>query len=138
MVDKLLSKSASHQLILDIPSGLPLVDIDPLRAERILYNLTDNAIKYSPDGGEVKISARQEKGSMVVSVSDHGLGISQDDQSRLFQKFQRLDVMVKRSIQGIGLGLNVCRILVEAHGGQIWVESRKGKGSTFYFTIPLG
>jgi len=115
-----------------------MIDVDPLRAERVLYNLIDNAIKYSPDGGEVKISARQEKENLVVCVSDQGLGISKDDQLRLFQKFQRLDVMVKKNIQGIGLGLNVCRILVEAHGGQIWVESRKGKGSTFCFTIPLG
>jgi two-component system sensor histidine kinase KdpD len=137
VVDKLRSKSAIHQLIMDIPPGLPIVDVDPLRAERVLYNLIDNAIKYSPKGGEVKISARQEKEKLVVCVSDHGLGISPDDQLRLFQKFQRLDVIVKKSIQGIGLGLNVCRILVEAHGGQIWVESKKGKGSTFYFTIPL-
>jgi PAS domain S-box-containing protein len=138
VVEKLRGKSSIHQLMVDIPTGLPLVNVDPLRAERVLYNLVDNAIKYSPNGGEVKISARQEKENMIVSVSDHGLGISQDDQQRLFQKFQRLDVMVKRSIQGIGLGLNVCRILVEAHGGQIWVESKKGKGSTFFFTIPLG
>jgi len=138
VVEKLRGKSSIHKLFIDIPTGLPIVDVDPLRAERVLSNLTDNAIKYSPNGGEVKISARQEKGNLIVCVSDEGLGISQEDQERLFQKFQRLDVIVKRSIQGIGLGLNVCRILVEAHGGQIWVESQKGKGSTFYFTIPLG
>lgn len=137
VVDKLRSKSAIHRFVIDIPAGLPMVDVDPLRVERVLYNLADNAIKYSPDGGEVKISARQEKENLVISVGDNGLGISQTDQLRLFQKFQRLDVMVKRSIQGIGLGLNVSRILVEAHGGRIWVESRKGKGSTFSFTIPL-
>jgi len=138
VVEKLRGKSSIHQLMVDIPAGLPIVDVDPLRTERVLYNLVDNAIKYSPSGGEVKISARKENANLIISVSDHGLGISQNDQQRLFQKFQRLDVMIKRSIQGVGLGLNVCRILVEAHGGQIWVESRKGKGSTFYFTIPLG
>jgi PAS domain S-box-containing protein len=138
VVEKLQHKSSIHQLMVDIASGLPIVDVDPLRVELVLYNLIDNAIKYSPHGGEVKISARQEKGKLVVCVSDQGLGISPDDQLRLFQKFQRLDVIVKKSIQGIGLGLNVCRILVEAHGGQIWVESKKGKGSTFCFTIPLG
>jgi PAS domain S-box-containing protein len=138
VVEKLRGKSSIHRLIVDIPTGLPIVDVDPLRAERVLYNLVDNAIKYSPNGGEVKIAARQEKDNLAVSVSDHGMGISKEDQQRLFQKFQRLDVMIKRSIQGVGLGLNVCRILVEAHGGQIWVESSKGKGSTFYFTIPLG
>jgi PAS domain S-box-containing protein len=137
VVDKLRLKSTIHQLIIDIPSGLPIVDVDPLRVERVLYNLVDNAIKYSPNGGEVKISARREKENLVVCVSDEGLGIAPDDQPRLFRKFQRLDVMVKKSIQGVGLGLNVCRILVEAHGGQIWVESKKGKGSNFCFTIPL-
>jgi PAS domain S-box-containing protein len=138
VVDKLRYKSPIHQLIIDIPSRLPIVDVDRFRIELVLYNLVDNAIKYSPKGGEVKIFARQENKNLVVGVRDQGLGISKDDQPRLFQKFQRLDVMGKKSIRGIGLGLNLCRILVEAHGGQIWMESRKDKGSTFYFTVPAG
>jgi signal transduction histidine kinase len=72
-----------------------------------------------------------------VGISDHGIGISAENQPRLFQPFERLGYEVKGAIQGTGLGLRVCRILAEAHGGQIWVESTLGKGSTFYFTLPL-
>jgi len=97
----------------------------------------DNAIKYSPEGGEVRVFARTENSHLIVGVKDQGIGITPEDQQRLFQRFQRLEYNTGTSIQGIGLGLNVCRILVEAHGGSIWVESEKGKGSTFYFALPL-
>ena len=133
----LKNKSEIHKIVLDIPPDLPRTLIDPLRAERIIHNLVDNAIKYSPEGGEVMITATAEKEHILVGVKDEGIGISEQDQSRLFQRFQRLEYDTGKSIQGIGLGLNVCRILVEAHGGSIWVESEKEKGSTFYFTIPL-
>jgi len=134
---KLKSKSDIHRLIDDFPEVLPLVVVDPLRVERIFYNPIDNAVKYSPRGGEVRISARQEGDHLVASVSDQGPGISSDDQARLFHSFERLGAPVKGSIQGTGLGLRVCRILVEAHSGRIWVESEKGKGSTFRFTLPV-
>lgn len=137
VLQKLRGKSAIHHLLVDFPETLPPAVAEPLRLERILYNLVDNAIKYSPDGGEVRVSARHEGDFVVVSVTDQGPGISHDDQARLFQSFERLGVMVKGAIQGTGLGLRVCRILVEAHGGKIWVESAKGKGSTFLFTLPV-
>jgi len=137
VVRKLKTKSAIHQLVDDIPQALPRAFADPFRVERILYNLVDNAVKYSPDGGQVKVSARQEGDYMVVGVSDQGPGISHDDQARLFHSFERLGAKISGSIQGTGLGLRVCRILVEAHGGRIWVESGKSKGSTFYFTLPV-
>jgi signal transduction histidine kinase len=119
-----------------MPPGLPAVAIDRLRAERVLHNLVDNAIKYSPEGGEVRIFATRDSDHLTVGVHDEGIGITRENQSRLFQRFQRLET-IEGSIQGIGLGLNVCRILVEAHGGRIWVESEPGKGSTFFFTVPL-
>jgi signal transduction histidine kinase len=97
----------------------------------------DNAIKYSPEGGDVTVFARAENSHLLVGVQDQGIGIAPEDQQRLFQRFQRLEYNTGTSIQGIGLGLNVCRILVEAHGGSIWVESEKGKGATFYFALPL-
>jgi signal transduction histidine kinase len=131
------SRSEIHHLVNDVPSTLAQVQADPLRVERILYNLIDNAIKYSPNGGEVKVTARTNSDFIVVGVTDSGPGISADDQARLFQPFERLGVNVKGAIQGTGLGLRVCRILVEAHGGRIWVESEKGKGSTFCFTLPV-
>jgi signal transduction histidine kinase len=109
-----------------------------MRIERILDNLIDNAIKYSPDGGEVKVSARRDGDSVLISVSDQGIGISAANLKKLFQPFSRLETLVAgTAIQGVGLGLVVCRRLVEAHGGRIWVESELGKGSTLYFTLPL-
>jgi signal transduction histidine kinase len=89
------------------------------------------------NGGEVRVSAKQRPAAVVLAVSDQGIGISPQDQSRLFQAFQRLDVRSVTGIPGIGLGLVVCKRLVEAHGGRIWVESQTGKGSTFYFTLPF-
>jgi signal transduction histidine kinase len=96
-----------------------------------------NAVKYSPDGSEIEIFARQEQDCLVIGVRDHGSGISVEDQARLFQSFQRLGLSPVGAIKGIGLGLMVCLRLVEAHGGKIWVESKPGKGSTFYFTLPV-
>jgi PAS domain S-box-containing protein len=133
----LQSKSEIHRLISDVPLSLAPAQADPLRVERILYNLIDNAIKYSPGGGEVKVTARQNGDFLTIGVSDNGPGISAIDQAKLFQSFERLGATVKGAIQGTGLGLRVCRILVEAHGGIIWVESEKDKGSTFMFTLPI-
>ena len=137
VLQKLKNKSSIHQLVDNIPRTLPPASAESIRVERIIYNLVDNAIKYSPNGGKVKVSARQDEDYLVVSVSDQGPGISPDDQAKLFQSFERLGAAVKGSIQGTGLGLRVCLILVEAHGGKIWVESEKGKGSTFLFTLPV-
>ena len=131
---KLAAKSAAHQLIVDIPDDLPHPNADKVRVERILYNLVDNAIKYSPEGGEVRVTARAEGDNIHVSVADHGIGMKPEDQARLFQSFERV---AATGIEGTGLGLRVCRILVEAHGGRIWVESVPRKGSTFSFTLPI-
>ena len=131
-------KSSKHRVVAQIPQSLPEVLGDRTRVLRVLDNLVDNAIKYSPDGGEVTVRAEPRPGEIVLSVSDQGLGISKDDSDRLFQPFARLETPVRGSaIQGIGLGLVVCKRLVEAHGGKIWVESEPGKGSTFYFTLPV-
>ncbi len=136
VVLRLRDKSDKHTLVIDIPAALPATTVDPIRIERVLHNLVDNAIKYSPDGGEIKISGKIRDGNVVISVSDQGIGISKEDQGKLFQRFQRLDIQNQFDISGVGLGLRVCHILVEAHGGNIWVNSEKGKGSTFSFTLP--
>ena len=137
VIRKLAGKSEIHRLRSDLSSQLPLVLADTLRVERILSNLVDNAIKYSPAGGEVRIFARGDPDYLTVGVRDWGPGISRDDQLRLFQSFERLGMSLKGSVQGTGLGLRVCRILVEAHGGRIWVDSEPGLGSTFLFTLPV-
>jgi PAS domain S-box-containing protein len=138
MVDQSSQKSTAHRVVADVSASLPFVKADNTRIERILDNLIDNAIKYSPNGSDVVVSASEKDGHVQVSVSDQGIGISEADRDRLFQPFSRLDMDAPSSaIKGVGLGLVVCRRLVEAHGGRIWVESEPGKGSTFRFALPL-
>jgi signal transduction histidine kinase len=127
----------ARRFSIDIPKGLSLVDADSLRVEHILYNLLDNAAKYSPPGRRIKVTARVEPGAMMVRVSDQGSGISVQAQMKLFRPFQRLDQSRLDGVKGSGLGLLVCRRLVEAHGGRIWVESKPSHGSAFCFTLPL-
>jgi signal transduction histidine kinase len=107
------------------------------RLEQVLNNLVGNAIKYSPDGGEVIVTARREGDSALVSVRDEGIGISQEDRDQLFDRFYRASAERRGGATGLGLGLYVTRRVVEAHGGTVGVESELGKGSTFYFTLPL-
>jgi len=126
----------THRLVLDIAEGLPLVHADKMRLELILANLLSNAMKYSAEGTEIRLAAQNEAKSLVIRVSDQGIGIPVEEQSRIFQTFARLEDEA-RTAKGLGLGLLVCRRLVEAHGGTIWVESEEGKGSTFSFTLPL-
>ncbi len=135
-VEKVRRYSSVHQLVMDSPRTLPPVRADRIRLERILHNILDNAVKYSP-GGEVRVSARQEGRSLVISVHDQGPGISPEAQAKLFQPFERVRGAETDGVKGIGLGLLVCRSLVEAHGGKIWLESEPGQGTTFYFTLPI-
>ena len=137
-VEKLNRQSyPAHRLVIDLPGRLPRVRADELRLERILYNLLENGMKYSPEGTEIRVSARREDGHLIVSVSDQGEGISPRDQSKLFKPFHQIGQVVPGPLGGAGLGLLVCRRLVEAHGGRIWVESQPGNGSTFSFTLPI-
>ena len=132
----LQSRSATHRLIVDSLSEQVIVQTDPVKVERILHNLVENAIKYSPEGGDVRVCVHRQDNQVVIKVSDQGIGISRENQSRLFQSFERIDAYKTNSVAGIGLGLRVCRLLVEALGGRIWVESEPGKGSSFFFTLP--
>lgn len=136
-IGKAARQSPTHRFKLEIPSRLPKIEADELRVERVLFNLLENAIKYSPKGSEVRVFAREEPSQMLIGVADEGIGIPSEDQARIFEPFQRLDRAGNGSVKGTGLGLLVCHKLVEAHGGQIWVESEPGKGSTFFFTLPL-
>jgi len=135
-VNKARRRGAEHVLTLNLSKKLPLVLADRIRLERILHNLIDNAIKYSP-GGEIVISARRQGSCAVIEVRDKGIGISQEDLARLFQPFYRIRDESMEGTKGTGLGLLVCRKLVEAHGGRIWVQSNVGEGSAFFFTLPL-
>jgi signal transduction histidine kinase len=111
---------------------------DPEQVRTILGNLASNAVKYSPDGGEVTVTVREEPGWVVVDVTDHGVGIAEDDLPKLFQPFGRLPGAVAAGIHGTGLGLYLSRALAQAQGGDIEVTSRPGVGSTFTLRLPRG
>jgi PAS domain S-box-containing protein len=136
-VEGIKRQSSAHQFVVKLPRKLPPLYADSLRLERILYNLLENAVKYSPQGGKIQVSAKPEGEHLVIGVRDQGIGISPADQAKLFAPFQRLEEFRPEGARGAGLGLLVCRRLVEAHGGRIWVESKPGHGSTFFFTLPL-
>ncbi len=133
---KIKRQAPLHRFVTSIPDKLPSINGDPLRIERILYNLLDNAAKYSPTGTQIKVSVNVEPERLVIGVSDHGKGLSSSEQARIFGPFQRLENDRPDQARGAGLGLMVCRRLVEAHGGEIWVESKKARGSTFFFSLP--
>jgi PAS domain S-box-containing protein len=135
-ITKVKRQAPSHRFIISIPEGLQLINVDPLRIERILYNLMENAAKYSPPRSQIKVSARAEPERLVISVRDRGRGLSPSEQARIFGAFERLEDSRPDRAKGAGLGLLVCKRLVEAHGGQIWLDSKIGKGSTFYFSLP--
>lgn len=137
VVDEIERQSTGHQIIVKLPKSLPPVYADELRLERILYNLLENAVKYSPEGSKIHVFTEIEPEFLVMGVRDEGPGIPPADQERIFGAFQRLDASRPDSVRGVGLGLLVCRRLVEAHGGRIWVESEPGHGSTFFFTMPI-
>ncbi len=137
VINKMKLQSSQHEFVIDALGELPETYADPLRLEHILRNLLENAVKYSPDGGHITVSIKSENGNLVVAVKDEGIGISQRDQDRLFKPFERLEFSQAKTVQGIGLGLLVCKRLVEAHGGRIRVESEPGCGATFLFTLPL-
>lgn len=118
----------------DTPEGLPQVSSDPARLERILMNLISNALKYSPAETAVLLRAEQTASEVTVSIVDRGVGIASEDLPHIFERFYR--PRAGRRAEGLGLGLYITKMLVEAHGGRIWVESELGRGSTFCFTLP--
>jgi len=123
----------------DVPAeGLPLVRMDVGRVRQVLDNLLDNAVKYAADGKKVVVSALQHDGDIVFSVTDHGPGIPEHELERIFERMYRIEPPPGSSAKGLGLGLSICKALVEAHNGRIWAESQPGEGSRFVFTLPLG
>ncbi len=116
----------------DLPTGRG----DGRRLSQVLLNLVGNAIKFT-DKGEVAIRASATNGAFTVAVCDTGPGIAQGDQAKIFEEFQQADSSITRKKGGTGLGLSIAKRIIEMHGGRIWVESEPGKGSTFYFTLPV-
>ena len=113
------------------------VDADPSRLKQVVVNLLDNAIKYTPEGGNVSISVMRQDGHAVLEVEDTGLGISANDLPHIFDRFYRADKARSRQMGGTGLGLSIVRSICQAHGGQVTVNSAEGRGSRFRVELPL-
>lgn len=127
--------SPHHQFVVEAADDLPLVMGDPFRLAQVIRNLVSNAVKYSPDGGRITVGCELRENVLAVSVQDEGIGMTPEEQAHLFEKFYRARTVP--GISGTGLGLTICRLIVESHGGKIAVESAVGKGSTVTFTLPL-
>ena len=123
----------------EVAANVPIVNVDSLMIERALINLVGNAIKYSPHGGTVRVGADVEDNAVVFCVCDTGLGIAPEHLSELFQRGHRIitKAIKENKIKGSGLGLFIVRSVARRHGGEAWVESEPGQGSSFYFSVPL-
>jgi two-component system phosphate regulon sensor histidine kinase PhoR len=132
---RLQVERAALTLSVVCPPDLPSIRADAPRLEQVLVNLIHNSVKFTPPGGQVILSAQRSEGFIDFSVQDSGVGIPADALPRIFERFYKTDRA--RSGGGTGLGLSISRHIVEAHGGSIWVESEEGKGSTFFFTMPI-
>ncbi|MDY7044700.1 MAG: cell wall metabolism sensor histidine kinase WalK [Bacillota bacterium] len=121
----------------EIPNGSYHVWIDKDKMTQVLDNIISNAIKYSPEGGTIKLKAEQKRHYLLISIHDQGLGIAYDKLDKIFERFYRADKARTRKLGGTGLGLAIAKELVEAHHGQIWAKSKEGKGTTIFFTLPL-
>jgi signal transduction histidine kinase len=129
--------SKKHPIRLECPPQLPTVWGDSRRLQQVLKNLLSNAIRYSPEGGAITVGAEEDEGSVRFWVRDEGMGIPPLALNRIFDRFYRVDDSARRIPGGIGLGLALVREVVRAHKGRVWVESTMGRGSTFYFTVPV-
>jgi PAS domain S-box-containing protein len=137
VVESFRTQTTSHHFVLDFPADFPCVLGDEERLRQVFNNLVSNAIKYAPNGGEIRIGGWVDGDSAVTYVADQGIGIPPEQQGKLFQRFFRVDSSLRRSTQGTGLGLYLCKSIIEAHGGRIWLRSEPGKGTTVFFALPL-
>lgn len=140
LIEKVLSVQRSytnkHTLIAQIDDDIPVIIADEDKVDQILTNLTNNAIKYSPNGGDVILTCKRNGDGVIMSIKDSGMGIPEEHLPKVFERFHRVDNRDTRKVGGTGIGLYLVKHLVEAHGGKIWVESEVGKGSSFIFTLP--
>ena len=135
--DRLYSLGSEHRLRILIHGDMPLVVVDSGRIGEVLTNLVENAVKYSQKGTEITLEACLSGKEVIVSVRDEGIGIPPEFHQKVFERFCRVADTVSGRTTGTGLGLCICRGIVEAHGGSIWVESEPGKGAKFSFSLPI-
>jgi signal transduction histidine kinase len=137
VAERARANAPAHSIRLALDGSLPPLRGDRDKLTQVVANLVSNAVKYSPDGGEIVVSSRREGNLAQVRVQDHGVGIPPEALEQVFERFSRVEWGANRDIQGTGLGLPIVRQLVELHGGRAWVESMLGEGSIFQFTVPL-
>ena len=137
VVEDIALRAKKHKFTLEFIPSFPVLEADVRCIEQVLRNLMENAIKYSPGGGKIVIAGKVSDSKIVVSVSDDGVGIPTEHQDKVFERFYRVDSPLAHSTPGSGLGLSITKGHVEAHGGEVWLESTVGKGSKFYFSLPL-
>jgi two-component system sensor histidine kinase KdpD len=133
--DRLYTIAVKHNFRINIPDNLPAVLVDGSRIGEVITNLVENAAKYSTEGTEILLKIEQRENQIYVHVQDHGIGIPEDSWSKVFERFYRHNSGEKR--KGFGLGLSICRGIVESHSGKIWVESQPCQGSCFTFSLPV-
>jgi len=132
-------RDGRHRFVFDLPAASPLVPLDPARIEQVLANLLSNAIKYAPDGGTITVSAWEADGGVAVRVRDEGIGLPIGDTETIFAPFGRAANALANNFPGMGLGLYICRNIVERHGGRMWAESDgEGRGTAMTFWLPYG
>lgn len=135
---QLISLAQHHELSVDIPQDLPPILADGQRIAQVIGNLVENAVKYSPLNTQIRLTARQREGLVQIDVADEGYGIPRDERSEVFEAFrQGADTRVTQRRKGVGLGLAICKGLVEAHGGMIWIEDQDERGTIISFTVPV-
>jgi two-component system phosphate regulon sensor histidine kinase PhoR len=130
------AKAKSIDMKLELGTSLPKILADESRLSQVLINLLDNAIKYTKEGGAITVLARSKDKYVQIDISDTGIGIPEEDIARIFERFYRVDKARSRELGGTGLGLSIVKHIVQAHGGEVWVKSVVGQGSTFSFSIP--
>ncbi|HEY0605420.1 MAG TPA: ATP-binding protein, partial [Herpetosiphonaceae bacterium] len=135
-VEQTQAMSSRHELLLAAPETLEIM-ADRLRITLVVQNMLDNAIKYSPKGGTIEIELRDTNGEAVLTVRDHGVGISRDKQTLIFEPWYQAHDESVGDVGGMGLGLSISREIVERHGGRMWCDSTEGAGSLFGVRLPL-
>ena len=135
-----LVKERAHRrgiaLVRTVDERLGMIHADERKVKQVLLNLLSNALKFTPEGGQIGVRAELRDGTAEISVTDTGVGIAPEHQEAVFEEFRQVGTAAKK-VEGPGLGLAISRKFIELHGGRIWVESQLGKGSTFAFTLPL-
>jgi len=126
----------SHHIVITDSQEIEIA-IDSDRIEQVITNLISNAVKYSPDSDLIEVSTKNTNEMLITAIKDYGLGIDIGNQHKVFEKFFQIDELQKTDKSGFGMGLYICSEIIKQHHGSIWVESTEGKGTTFYFALPL-